>query len=243
MPIKMITTKMLLAVTALALAAINVGCATIEDKQYAEFKDDSGRLRSFEDYTIKGLRVTFERDEELSDANFEVIQMTFENQSSEWIRLKNVSIDMGSEAKNKSVYVPGGSDLSAWAEATQQKKAIENHNNRVFLASLVGTSAAVGLSSKSSTTQAVALGVASATLTVDAIQTITKTGKRVGDVGMYPESHLLAGEIAVPPGLFQKRWIVLNPKAPIQRFMIHATEDNKDKVSLAFKMYPTVDEE
>jgi len=236
MSFKILPAKIIVSVTTLALTIINVGCATVEDKQYADFQDERGRTRSFEDYTIKGLRVTFERNDELSDANFDVVQMTFENQSSEWIRLKDITVDMGSEAKNKRVYVPGGRDLSAWAEATRQRKEIENHNDRVFLASFVGTSAIIGATSKSSTSQAVAFGVASTALTVDAIQTISKTGKRVGDVGMYPDTHLLAGEIAIPPGLFQKRWIVLNPKVPIRKFMIKATEDNNDHVTLAFKM-------
>jgi hypothetical protein len=218
--------KILLFVAGLALSWCLSGCATIQNSQYASFKDGDGHVHSFEEQTIKGLSVSYERDNDLSDENFDVVQFTFENQSKEWIRLKDVSLDMGSPEENKQVFVPNGNDLKAWAEAAQQRKAIEDHNEQVFLAAIAGTAVIAGATSHNASGQIAGLGVAGAALSIDAIQQTHRELKDLNYAPQFPDTHLLSGEIAIPPGLFQKRWIVLNTKIPLKHLFMKSIYNN-----------------
>src|SRR4051812_8109960 len=96
-----------------------VGCATVENSKIATIKgaDDVAavekaktdpRMRIGEtgkSRSSKGLEISYEVNHQLSDQHYKLIHLTFENNTAEWIRLKNPAFDFGSPRLNQKVQI------------------------------------------------------------------------------------------------------------------------------------------
>lgn len=185
--------------------------------------DAQGQLSS-EDATPSGLVISGGEIDAYASEQFGVVEVTFENRSTEWIRVEQIRLQFGRE-RDSVVHTPGGADLEAWYAATLQRNNIRNTNYATALGALflIGESIAVAgaLSEEREVKDAgtaLALGSASVALIEGQIAR-TESAERVGSV---PQNHLLAVPFAVPPGLFTKKWVLLHTQAgaPCIRAMV-----------------------
>lgn len=139
-----------------------------------------------------------------------MVEFTFENDSSDWIQIDWVNLDIGSPAKNRAVLVPWGSDIDLWEAAISSRNAIRNANTQTAL-TLLAIGGTVG--------QVAGRGHASARLggvvqagAIGALigRDLAATAEAAETVDRFPFNHLLTLPIRIPPGLFGKRWILLN---------------------------------
>lgn len=199
------------------LLALSVsGCASVQGEFLARPFDASGRLSGAE-LTPSGLRVSGGEMEDLSSPYLGAIQLVFENQSADWVRIQDVRMRFGGAEEDAAVRVPYGSDLTTWYEATLQRNDVREHNRGVVLGLIALGGATVAAASGDETVRTVG-GVASlgalTALTVSDVKTSIDALERPA---IFPETHLLSGPFAVPPSLFVKKWITLGTpggKAP-----------------------------
>ena len=224
------------------LLVILSGCASVHYTHFAETENQSKEASG----NGAGLIISAEEDRALSSTYFGVIKFTFENKSNDWIRVKNVAIDFENDILNREVIIPTGNDLKVWAKAVQQKKAIEDANSRAFLGTLVALGGlAVATSGNRSTqnfggalyvTSATALAVGAVNEHLDALQ----------KPGILPGTHLLSQGFSIPPGFFQRKWLLLFTKKPKEipfvstLFITYALEDGStEKARVVFRWQPS----
>lgn len=163
-----------------------------------------------------GLALSSEELRTYASAYFGMVEITFENKTAEWIHIDRVSLDFGGGAKSDAVVLPDGADLDAWYEATQQRNDIRDTNAATALGALfaVGQAAAVvgalsGEREVAAAGGALALGTATAAL----IDAQDRRVQRAEGVRLLPQSHLSSVPFAVPPGLFTKKWVLLQTRS------------------------------
>jgi hypothetical protein len=156
------------------------------------------------------LRISGTEAAELSGPALGVVQVTLENPSKQWIRVRGVSLDFGGAIRNAAVTIPAGGDLVTWQRAVQQRNAItaENRANALAVLALVGGVASIASPSPevSAMGDLVALG-SLGMLAADDVKAGVLAAQRAA---LYPENHLLAPDVSVPPGLFVKKWVLLH---------------------------------
>ena len=185
-------------------------CAQIASGPQGTSVDTLGRP-SVEAAKAAPLKVSAGEISTMSSRYFGELEFTFENPGGKWIRVEQVVLDFGSEQNNQAVYFPWGAQLKSWADATSQRNAIKDANAATALA-LIGVGGALvsataprgaglrklgGMASLAAVMTMLAANVEAQT---DAADSKPRFG---GD-------HLFAGPFDVPPGLFVKRWLVIN---------------------------------
>jgi hypothetical protein len=187
------------------------GCARIANGPYGAYLDAAGRPSSAAANAAR-LRVSSGEIVDLSSRNFAALEFTFENPTESWLRVEKVQLDFGGEKNNQAVYIPWGSQLESWAAATNQRNAIRDINRATALEmlSLGGAVISAAAGAHSAGLQAaggiVSLASAAALLGTD-MQTRAETAEHAPT---FAGRHLFAVPFDVPPGLFSKRWIVVN---------------------------------
>jgi hypothetical protein len=200
---------------AVVVAFSALGCASIGSQYAATPVDAEGRLMAARTMP-SGLAISGEELRAYASAYFGMVEITFENKTAEWVHIDRVSLDFGGGAKNEAVVLPDGPDLDAWYEATLQRNDIRETNAATALGALfaVGQAALVvgALSGKREVAAAggaLALGTATAAL----VDGQDRRVQRAQGVRVTPRSHLLNVPFAVPPGLFTKKWVLLQTRS------------------------------
>lgn len=221
----------------LSLLALTVACATAHNGNYATAQNSpDGKL------TPSKILVSGGENNSLSDKFFSNIDLTFENQSSKWVRVSKVTLDFGSAAANKGIAIPVGKDLQAWAESAQRRKAQEDYNTAMVLSSIaaMGTIASVGSADRNTRNlgRAGALAAGSA-LTVQATK---GTLDNLQLAKLVPDSHLLSDGFVIPPGMNTKKWVTLFAEDPLKipyvetvTINIHLENGKVESVTLPFR--------
>ena len=166
-------------------------------------------------------------DEQLSTDRFLVVQMHFQNNQEEWMRVREVEIVPSSEEEARGVHIILGQDLKAWARGTEERIAIESHKfHAVTAAILVAAMAAAVLTAKNGD-----LNASKNLLYVGLGASAVGSGKQLYDRvralnrgGMIPENHILAS-FSVPPGMISRHWVVLEkpPKMELKNLSLKLT--------------------
>lgn len=192
------------SIAALAWAWAWVGCATIENDHWARPVDAEGKPTGY-GRTPSGLRVTGEEVGLHASRYFGLVELTFENPTTEWRNISDVHLDFGGEELDAYVRYPQGQQLTAWYRANQRRNEIRQQNQGLALAALGASGRA--LSRTSDTRVGRVLGGAMAITALAGF-----AARRWGEepTPLYPDSHLLSGPFSVPPGLFVKRWVLIN---------------------------------
>jgi hypothetical protein len=180
----------------------------------------------------------------LSSRNFGALEFTFENATESWQQVEKVQLDFGDPKINQAVSIPWGSQLESWAEATNQRNAIDAANRGTALEILTLTGELVSLAAPRRHGALRASGgivslASAAALMGDHLQVQAETEEQTPN---FSGNHILALPFDVPPGLFTKRWIVLSTSADPKLGCISAvtlTYELADKtsyrVALAFR--------
>jgi hypothetical protein len=189
----------------LMLGALGLpGCATVHPGQMANLSQNTGPLPL--DVSMKSI------DPDTDDA-FQLVEVTFENTSDQWVRIAKTEALLGDPVKTRMSVVVGN-DLAAWAEAVAAKEKVEQYNRELLQSTLLvaGAAAAVAGSATDNDTVALSgLSVVAGTSLWAAADVINAKLKRANSPKHVPESHLYSPTI-VPPKLFVRRWVLLNKK-------------------------------
>ncbi len=188
------------------------GCATVNSGDYGVALDNTGHPRNVAPES-EHLRISAGELGALSSSYFGIVEVTFENNTSAWIQIDHIDLDFGSSDKNKSVFIPWGQDIDTWEEATLQRNAIRDANAQTALAliAIAGTVASAAGSHH-------AAGAIGGTMALGALaglfaQEQNAAVEATRDPSRFPPTHLLTLPLRVPPGLFAKRWLLLNTAA------------------------------
>lgn len=194
------------------LTALGVmACAGVEGRFAASPVDDQGRLMSART-TESGLAISGEELRSYGSEYFGLIEVVFENTTADWIHISRLELDFLDPAKNAAVRIPRGAELDAWYVATLQRNDIRDTNHATALGAILALGEVVAVAGAVSGKRkvaaaggAVALGAATAAL----VDRQDRRVQRAENVRVMPGSHLLATPFAVPPGLFTKKWVLL----------------------------------
>jgi hypothetical protein len=199
--------KLALVLTLLDL----VGCVPIASGPYGTHLDASGQPSSAAAQAAK-LKVSAREIPQMSSRYFGEIEFTIENPTARWIRMDQVALDFGSPKNNQAVYLPWGSQLDNWLEATRQRNAIRKENSEMALEILGLGGALLSIAAPGQPTGLrVAGGLATlAAITGAAAIATGEAGEAAADRPVFEGRHLLAMPIEVPPGLFVRRFVVVN---------------------------------
>ncbi len=186
-------------------------CAGVQDRYVATPLDEGGQVE-VRGRTASGLVVSGAEVSSYASEHFGLVQVTFENASADWIRIRRLTLDFGSAGASRAVTVTEGPDIDSWISATLQRNVIRETNETLALGTLLAIGATIETVGASSGKRGVsaagsmlALGAA-AGLAGDAV---TDSQHRAENGALFPNSHLLAVPFAIPPGLFSKRWVLL----------------------------------
>jgi hypothetical protein len=225
-------------------------CASIQNSSVATPVTHQGKLL-YGQAAASGLVISGEELTDYSSRYFGLLELTFENKSANWLRVRRMDVDFGSPAKNRAVSLPWGADIDSWYSATVQRNDIRDTNRVTALAALlaIGESALiVGTAAKQRSVAATGglLTLGSGTALV--IEGQDARVQRAERVPHFPSSHLLSLPFAVPPGLFAKKWILLNTPertAPcIDSVLLDydLEQGGRERALLAFRAAPTSSE-
>jgi hypothetical protein len=180
------------------------GCATVANTHTARPISADGATPVHRN--ASGLSVSGEELEEVSSPHFGVIAVTFENPTSDWIQIDDVELDFGSETKNKNIFIPWGEQITSWELATSQRLAIRRVNTENALGLLaIGGAMAAGLGRRS------AVGAVGGLVALGSMGALW--GQAMNNnltAATLPPAHLFATPFSVPPGLFAKKWVLVN---------------------------------
>ena len=191
-------------------AAFVAGCATIESGPYGVALDSNNHpLAAATAAAGPSLKVSAGEISSLGSTYFGVVEVTFENSSPNWIDIDRVDIDFGTPDKNKSVLVPWGSQIDSWERATSQRNIIRATNEQTALAILALGGRLASARHHHSTAGAVGGLAAVGALAALEASSLQEAAEAAEQVPRFPDTHLLALPIHVPPGLFAKRWVLL----------------------------------
>ena len=193
------------------------GCVPLASGPYGAHLDAAGKP-SAEAAKAAKLNISAGEVTTMSSSYFGEIEFTFENKTAVWVRIENIALDFGSEKNNRAVSFPWGAQLDAWEAATHQRNAIRELND-----ALVFEFFALGgaLVSTAAPRNARALHVAGGLASLAAVSAMAAQGAgggaRLDDDGtpVFEGPHLFVLPLEVPPGLFSKRYLVVNtPEDP-----------------------------
>jgi hypothetical protein len=124
-----------------------------------------------------------------------------------------VDLDFGTEARNRAVQIPWGPDIASWEQATVQRNAVRAANTATTLELVALGGELAGLFGRGSGAGAAAGVVGLGALTVLTAKSYADRVTAAEWTELFPQNHLLSMPLAVPPGLFAKRWILLDTSA------------------------------
>jgi len=235
-----------LAVFSLLISLIS--CASLHSGYYAEQIDEKGNVIKKKKTDI-GLVISAKEDPDLSSKYFGFINLTFENKSQEWIRIKKVSIDLLSEEANKNVKFTSGNDLTLWQEAVIKRNEIREYNRELLLASIAVIGTTVAMTSDNKGVKAAGAFTGLGALTSLTVNEFNKVINNIENAKIFPRTHLFSEEFIVPPGLFTKKWVLLNTTNHkktgfLKSFHItYETDDGKkETIKLQFRSSGTITE-
>ena len=223
-----------LSLCAIMLLLIN-SCASFDSDNRALKIDKSGNVISNDnpEFVISG-----ELDDDTPAEYFGLINFTFNNNSDKWVRIENIRVYFDTEEANENVVVTAADDIIAWQEAMDYKIAVDNFNSVVQHAVIAGLGQ--GLSeSESEGVSALGDFITLAAIGSLTIKSIDQYKGEIEYANIFPESHLLAKKFSVPPGLFAKKWILLNTSDStpyISSINLELTFNNGEVVSYKLKL-------
>jgi hypothetical protein len=211
-----------------------VGCASIHEGEYAKEIDKDGKVIKGK-VTRSGIVVSGSEVTHMASKHFTQLDFTFENTTSKWIEVDNITISYMNKKLNKLVKVPLGQKLGIWAKAAQQNASISDHNFNTVMAGIAGVAAIGGSFSKSRSTRQLALGLVSASGGALAYSEIKNKLNTLQLSQIVPEAHLLNMPLYIPPGLHTKKWITIYLEDPYNAPYM-------DKVKVSYRINSKVKE-
>lgn len=213
-----------------ALSLLIVSCASVHNGKMA--KEISNGAISESKTTEIGLTISGKIRNSMSTEYFGFIDLTFENTSDKWIDIKSIQVEFDNDTLNQKVKIISGRELYSWQKSMQEKNAIDEFNQKMIMGTIGAVAGTVALSSNdknlSNLSGAVALGAISSL----AISDFNREVSKLENAQIFPQNHLLNSDFLIPPGLFDKKWILLytdhDCKSVVSNIILsYKTQDNK----------------
>ena len=150
--------------------------------------------------------------EDISSAHLPVIEVSFQNPSSEWHNITTARILVANPEVTGVVKIPLNHALRDWQVATGQRQAVAAANRKTASELVTAGGLIVAGVGSQSDNEDVQLGTAIVGLLAASAGAGMHYSDRKNDaeqLPLAPSTHLLAGPISVPPGMIVKRWILL----------------------------------
>jgi hypothetical protein len=215
----------------LALSAAT-GCASVHSGAYGVPVDAANRPTG-EAETAAGLKISAAELTRWSSPQFGMIEVTFENKSTEWIELRDLAIALTPEMR-PGTEILASHRIAAFREAALRDQAIQQQNLAVALGILT-----LGGIILAETTEGVpqALGATAAVTGIGGLVVAGESEKadKAQHIQPFPASHLLSGPFSVGPGLHTKKWIVLETHPGVTRACV-------DRLRLQYRVQPDREE-
>ncbi len=191
-----------LLICMIALVNLFIGCATTHP-------GNEGKSTAKE--PIIPLKISAQTIDDARGESFQLIELTLENTSENWLRIARSQIVISNPAESK-LSVVLGKDLRDWAQAMELRLKKDEHNRQLLQVGLVTAGAAAVVAGTHNNDSSVAtVGMAtlvgtSAWAVTDVIRQSYRTAQQVDKI---PENHLYQA-FSVPGKMFLRRWILLN---------------------------------
>jgi hypothetical protein len=257
----------------LSAVLVCAGCVEVRTGAYAHAVDPAGKVTSSE-VTRSGLRISGEAVDPLSSAYFGLIEITFENTSSRWLRVVSVSARFAGAQSNRLIQVPIAEDLQSWVRASLEHYEISTAGRGDYpevadawstlqyavagsvCATPGGDLSVVPPASAAASGEPSAAANAPAAASRESVSsipppppliplTLERANALAGSdalVSALPDTHLLHVPFSLPPGLFSRRFIVLDtsqaPQLPCLRELsleVQLEDGSKERVWLRFR--------
>lgn len=160
-----------------------------------------------------GLAISGAIDSLQSTNYFGAFDFVLENKSDQWIVLKDIKVSFLTPEQNQNISIPTGAQFSAWSEGMQNSQNYNQKKAALVGIFIGGAMMANGQSQEERNVGAVATGVS--------IAALASANSSRAMLGALPTGHLLGGDIAIPPGLFLKRWLVVNSSKHKETGYVH----------------------
>lgn len=160
------------------------------------------------------LKISARTVENQSKGAFQLVEVTLENTSDDWVRIDHSEVLINDPAESK-VSVVMGDDLKVWAEAVITKEKQEAHNKAMVQTGILaaGTAAAVlgaGRGDRGLATAGAAAMVG--TYAWAAADVISASVDAAQGVKKVPETHLYK-QVSIPGKMYLRRWVLMNKPA------------------------------
>lgn len=157
------------------------------------------------------LKVSAKTLENPKGKSFQLLEITFENLSPEWVKISNADVIIADPSKSR-LSVVMGKDLTDWAYAMDNELRLYRHNAEVAQGALVfGGSllSGLGASNDSQILALAGLGAIIGGYTWAVSDTIRFAISSAEHIDKTPSTHLYTN-FSIPGQMFQRRWVLIN---------------------------------
>lgn len=162
---------------------------------------------------------------------FQLIEVTFENTSDEWLRISKNSVVINNPSESK-ISVVLGQDLVDWANAMEQRRKKEEHNKKLLQTGLIIGSALIGGANKDNSVGAAAGVTMLATTVWMVTDSVQQQIRKAEGINQVPDTHL-NHSVMIPGKTFIRRWVLLNkPSNTLINRLIIKTETTEGQKEL-----------
>lgn len=138
---------------------------------------------------------------------FQLIEVTVENTSDDWLRISDAKAVISNPAESK-LSVVMGKDLQSWAEAMEVRLKKDEYNRKLLQVGLMGAGA-IASGGKNDTVSAIGAVTLIGTAAWAVSDVIKHSYNLATQSEKAPENHLYR-PFSVPGKMFQRRWILFN---------------------------------
>ncbi|MDH4466623.1 MAG: hypothetical protein QE271_01080, partial [Bacteriovoracaceae bacterium] len=145
---------------------------------------------------------------DLSDENFMMYQVSFENKTREWIVLESPTILTNTPAELEQLQTITGEKLKAWLEAKTLENSVSSYNTQMSLAA-IGVAGGVMMASASDiNTASWGAAIYAGSFTALAVNELLQSKRSVEFQNSLPGGHML-NKVLVPPMKVVQKWIMI----------------------------------
>lgn len=156
-------------------------------------------------------KISAQTIEESQEESFQLIEVTLENTSENWLKVNRSQIVIDNPAESK-LSVVLGKDLKDWAQAMSLRLQKDEHNKQLLRLGLTAAGAvAMGVGSKNDDSALVAAGALTVVGTYAwAVTDVIRQSYQAAEQSeKVPENHIYQ-PFSVPGKMFLRRWVLLN---------------------------------
>lgn len=146
----------------------------------------------------------------LSSEYFGYFDFTLENKTDKWVVVKNVTISFPDSMLNNNIKVVAGQDITLWHEGYLARNAVNQYNKGIALGAFSVAAGVASAAVNDQTAKSVLAAASAAPLVALSVAELSSLRDSVEKSGVFPASHLLAGDIRIPPSMFTRKFLLLN---------------------------------